>query len=301
MYTNQNNSTQRRKVKRYNPGHSSRATRQTVIILTAVFLLGCAIGASVGIGIYRAVRGSENKETYGTVGIVDPENINDATSPLESGTTDPNASGKLICIDPGHGFIDGGAVSPLVSVSEYTINKKFSDMLGRELTDRGFSVVFTHDGIKFPSEYDYNKDGTFDEICTVNGVSRSERRDLAMALDPDYFISIHCNSYVTDASVGGMILYYEAENTESAKAASKIVLAMGEVEKRFSPVSPTRAEGKYGDDIYAVTRRWGTTPALLAELGYMTGTQDATYLQNDNWLTLVCKVYADAISAYFSE
>ena len=299
MYTNQNNSSQRRNVKRYNPGHSSRATRQTVIILTAVFLLGCIIGASVGIGIYSAVRGTENKETYGTIAVVDPENINDATTPV--GGTTAQTDSKLICIDPGHGFIDVGAVSSLITGTEYDINKKFCEMLKADLESKGFRVVFTHDGINFPEEYDYNNDGTFDEICTVNGVSKSERRDLAMSYNPDYFISVHCNSFASDSSVGGMILYYEGENNEAADAASKMVLAMGDVELKYSPVKPTRAEGKYGNDIYAVTRRWENTPAILAELGYLTGTQDSVYLQNDNWLKEVSTAYANAIAAYFEE
>lgn len=299
MYTNQNNSTPRRKVKRYNPGHSSRATRQTVMILMSVFLLGCVLGASIGIGVYRAIVPTDNKETYGTIAVVDPDNISGVTG--STTTSLPAGESKLICIDPGHGFIDGGAVSPLIPVSEYQLNKKFSEMLKKELTDRGFEVVFTHDGVNLPTEYDYNKDGTFDEVCTVNGVSRSERRDLAMSLNPDYFISIHCNTYASDTRVGGMILYYEAENTASAKAASEMVLAMKEVEKKYPPVVTSRAEGKYGNDIYAVTRRWVDTPALLAELGYMTGTKDSEYLMNDEWMSAVSKVYADSIVAYFKK
>jgi len=301
MYKNQNNSSQRRRMKRYNPGYPSRIPGQVILILCAVFLIGGVVGAAVGIGAYRVIGKNDNNETYGTIGVVDPGKINSTTPSDTSDGESVTKTGKLICIDPGHGFIDGGAVSNLVSVREYDINKKFSEMLKNDLVAIGFEVIFTHEGKSIPEGYDYDNDGVFDEVGTVNGVSRSERRDVAMSFSPDYFISIHCNSFVSNSNVGGMMLYYEGENQSSASAASSLVMAMGEVERKYLPVASARAEGKYGDDIYAVTRRWGETPAVLAELGYMTNPEDAVYLQNDEWLGAVSKAFAKAISDYFSE
>lgn len=299
MYTNQNNSSQRRRVKRYNPGHSGRATRDTIIVLAVVFLIGCAVGAAVGIGIYRAASPSGSGDNFGTIDVVDPSDIFD-TTPQD--TENPSITDKkLICIDPGHGYIDGGAVSSLVSESEYQINMKFSKLLKAELESRGFRVALTHDGTGIPKGYDYNSNNMFEDVCTVNGVSKSERRDYAMSLSPDYFIAIHCNSYPDDPKISGMMLYYEGGNLASGNAASFLVTKMAAVEKVFTPAATARAEGKFGNDVYAVTNRWGTTPAVLCELGYMSGTVDAKLLQNADWLIAVSKAYADGIAEYFKQ
>lgn len=298
MYTNQNSQPQRRRVKRYTPGHTGRATKQAVIILVSVFLIGCIVGACVGIGIYRSVNKNQGKETFGTVGVIDPSLLNDTSSVNGNGNS---ANGKkLICIDPGHGFADVGAVSDLVLGTEYSINMKFSEKLRDALVSLGFEVVFTHDGKTIPENYDLDNDGLFEAVTTVNGVSRSERREYAQSLSPDYFISIHCNTYIQDASIGGMRIYYEGNNNASADASEKIAAAMSDVERTYPVAAPAKATPKFGDEVYAVTNRWENTPAILAELGYMTNATDASYLQNEAWLDAVSAVYARAIANYFS-
>lgn len=300
MYTNQNNSSQRRNVKRYNPGHSGRATRDTIIVLAVVFLIGCAVGAVVGIGIFKAANPGNSGDTIGTVDFVDPSVI-DVTTP-ESTTNSVITDKKLICIDPGHGYIDGGAVSNLIpGTTEYEINMKFSKLLKAELEARGFQVVLTHDGTGIPKGYDYNNNNMFEDVCTVNGVSKSERRDYAMSLNPDYFIAIHCNSYPEDSKISGMMLYYEGGNLASGNAASCLTSKMSAVEKIYTPAKTVRAEAKFGDEVYAVTNRWGSTPAVLCELGYMSGQVDSKLLQNADWLVAVSKAYADGILEYFMQ
>ena len=296
MFNNQNNQIPRRRVRRYTPGHPGRAATQTVLILISVFLAGCIIGACVGIGLYRVFHKDEPKDTLATLEVIDPSKLNEITTPH---STRPEGESKLICIDPGHGFYDSGAVPAGALKNEADINMIFAKLLETELKLKGFEVVLTHDGVNFPHEYDYDKDEVLDEISSHNGVLKSERRDLAQSFAPDFFISIHCNTY-EDPRIGGMVIYYENENTESAKAASEVALSVADIEKKYPMSVPAKAEGKSGNDVYAVTGKWGSTPAILAELGYLTSSTDSKYLVNDEWLTLVSKAYANAIAAYFS-
>jgi N-acetylmuramoyl-L-alanine amidase len=64
----------------------------------------------------------------------------------------PNA--PTICIDPGHGFSDPGALGVLngVTYQEDDINLAIAYKLKNELNARGFNVIFTHDGVNLPED-----------------------------------------------------------------------------------------------------------------------------------------------------
>ena len=48
-----------------------------------------------------------------------------------------------ICIDPGHGGYDPGAVNHNVGVTEKALALKIAALLGGELASRGYDVFFT--------------------------------------------------------------------------------------------------------------------------------------------------------------
>ncbi len=288
MYTNQNGSQNKKRSKRYTPVRNVGEIKRAIIILLLVFLLGFAVGGVICVGIYRAT--APAGDGFGTVGVVDPGSISSPTG----------ASDILICIDPGHGFLDVGALSDLTEFTEYELNMRFSRRLAYDLSQLGFSVVLTHDGITIPYGYDYNNDNTFDELIFINGESRSERRDYAMSLDPDMFISVHCNTFVANESVGGMRIYFDSGNTRASAVCDMLTEAMSIVENTYIPVSPSRKEPCVGDEIYAVTRRWDNVPALLTELGFMTNETDVEYLENEEWIEAVSRAYTDAIATYFN-
>ena len=97
-----------------------------------------------------------------------------------------------------------------------------------------------------------------------------------------------------------MVIYYDAENQSSGKAAASLVSMIHPIERTYPMSVPAKAEGTSGNDVYAVTGKWGDVPALLAEIGYLTSSTDSQYFINDTWLSLVTNAYADAIAAYFS-
>jgi N-acetylmuramoyl-L-alanine amidase len=104
--------------------------------------------------------------------------------------------GFSVLIDPGHGGKDPGAiVNPKkmngICTDEKTINLKLALELGRILTERGVKVYYTRTDDRF--------------------LSLPERRDMAVRLGVDLFVSIHTNStpkQPQSASSGPEVYYH---------------------------------------------------------------------------------------------
>ncbi|MBQ4353538.1 MAG: N-acetylmuramoyl-L-alanine amidase, partial [Clostridia bacterium] len=105
-----------------------------------------------------------------------------------------------ICVDPGHGFVDGGAGEGVFEngVLEKDITLAVSKLLVEDLENLGFKTIITHNGVDYPAA-DKNRNKIF---------SAMERSAYVNTLDIDYFVSIHVNAY-DDPSVYGMQIYYE--------------------------------------------------------------------------------------------
>ena len=78
--------------------------------------------------------GRENKEPIAPEIVYEPKNY-------------------TICVDPGHGFVDGGTGENIFEngVLEKDITIAVSKLLRTYLEERGFEVIMTHDGINVPS------------------------------------------------------------------------------------------------------------------------------------------------------
>ena len=104
-----------------------------------------------------------------------------------------------ICIDPGHGGYDPGAVNHNVGVTEKALSLKIAALLGGELASRGYDVFFTR-------ELD-----TFIPLGFRTKIANNEKADL--------FISIHLNAAADPAAQGIETWYYEGSR-ESERLAS---------------------------------------------------------------------------------
>lgn len=102
--------------------------------------------------------------------------------------TDPpsgNGNGRTICINPGHGGSDPGAVGNL---QEKHVNLEVALRLGKLLTERGFRVVYTR---------------TTDVWMSLGG-----RPSIANDNNADLFISIHHNGSSSPSSNGTEVICY---------------------------------------------------------------------------------------------
>jgi len=100
---------------------------------------------------------------------------------------------KRICIDPGHGGYDPGAVGPS-GVKEKDINLAVAKLLADKLRNVGKEVILTRAGDLVP----WRPDNDLWERCNI-----------ANKANADIFISIHCNSANNPAATGTETFCYQ--------------------------------------------------------------------------------------------
>ena len=93
---------------------------------------------------------------------------------------------KIICIDPGHGGKDPGAVSG--GVQEKAVVLNVAKKIGAFLEAKGCTVMFTRETDVF--------------------VELSDRARMANAAKADLYVSVHCNSVEGNARATGMEVYH---------------------------------------------------------------------------------------------
>ncbi len=127
-----------------------------------------------------------------------------ATAPTPSAAPTPTPSGPLICIDPGHGYSDGGSESQYLDVygmTEKDINLPVALKVRDILIEKGYNVIMTRDSDKIPEGADADGDGFY--YRKTEDIAR-----FANETGCEYFFSIHCDSYPADESVSGTRFYY---------------------------------------------------------------------------------------------
>ena len=106
-----------------------------------------------------------------------------------------------ICVDPGHGFVDGGTGEGVFEdgILEKDVNFAVAGKLAEFLEIRGFDVIMTHDGKNIPKA-DTNGNKIF---------NAEERAAYANTLDIDYFVSIHSaiSDFFTPSLINFFILF----------------------------------------------------------------------------------------------
>ena len=227
----------------------------------------------------------ENKVTLASpsIGIGRPSQSGDGPS------NDPAAdTGIVICIDPGHGFMDGGCgegIEALGGVLEKEINLAIANMLDEDLRHMGYTTIVTHNGKDIPS-WDTNKNNIF---------SASERVVYVNTLDIDYLVSIHVNSN-SDTSISGLWICYEQnarkQNDWSEKIAQSISSAITE---NGLDVAKNVLKSEYS---LALTRETYAAASLI-EIGFATNVSDAARMLDPEWQSLLAQSIADGIDDYF--
>ena len=151
---------------------------------------------------------------------------------------------KTICIDPGHGGADPGAVNG--SRHEARDNLRLSLAVGDLLARQGQGVVFTHKG----------------DIPAQTKLGLDARRRIAIERKADLFLSIHRNSF-HDPGAKGIEVWVRSNS--HAEAAAKILERIAEVEHQANRGVKT---GNYAV-LYDMPM-----PAILLELGFLSNAKD---------------------------
>ena len=156
-----------------------------------------------------------------------------------------------ICIDPGHGGYDPGAVNHNVGVTEKALALKIAALLGGELASRGYDVFFTR-------ELD-----TFIPLGFRTKIANNEKADL--------FISIHLNAAADPAAQGIETWYYEGSRESERLAA----IVQRELKDQFL----AKNRGIKSTRGFYVLKHTAM-PAILVETGFITNDHDVAYLVN---------------------
>ncbi|MDF2821721.1 MAG: hypothetical protein K0R15_2162 [Clostridiales bacterium] len=167
---------------------------------------------------------------------------------------------KIVVIDPGHGGVSSpGAVYN--NVIEQAVNLSYAMKL-KKLTDAQEKIKFYY--LRF-EDIDVSLD---DRIAISNGIN------------PDMFISMHCNA--NDYSyVKGTEVYYSTTLPDSDKLSGEDLakLVYDDLAKNLD--SPGR--GALETEDYRVVIK-ASVPAILIELGYMTNDSDLKRLSDEEFL-----------------
>jgi len=184
------------------------------------------------------------------------------------------SSAFTVCIDAGHGGMDGGAIGTDTGVVEATLNLAVAKLLEKELSDRGVRVIMTRTDEK--------------ALAKTKGEDMQRRREILRSADVDLVVSIHMNIY-SDRSVSGAMAYFMAGSSEGERLAQTVIdhvcEAIGQKKRAANP----------GD--YFVVREC-SAPAVLVECGFLSNSADERLLQDPAHQQTLATAIADGVLAY---
>ena len=185
-----------------------------------------------------------------------------------------------VCVDPGHGFVDGGAgqLPDLTYLyDDHRLEKDITMSIAKKvrvaLELEGFEAVLSHDGVTRPAgDTDWNDIYSITERCVA--VNQT---------DADYFISIHAD-YSEDDTVYGIRLYHMQSgvkiNDHSERYADSIADAIRE---KMTDEHPQLVDQTY--DVYNsfAAVRETKMPAVLIEVGFISNEADRAKVIREDW------------------
>lgn len=164
-----------------------------------------------------------------------------------------------VCIDPGHGGTQPGAVGPGGTMEKY-ITLSVALILRDLLKSRGIDVIMTRETDK--------------DVRTRQQPNELQVRcDVANKAKADYFVSIHCNAS-NDARAQGTETWYSAKDNKSQVLANNIQREL------VKQIQRANRGVKIGN--YYVTNST-KMPAVLVELAFISNPEEEQLLRNDEF------------------
>lgn len=206
--------------------------------------------------------------------------------------TQQDDTGRVIVVDPGHGFVDGGCGEGVYpdGTLEKDINFAVASKLAERLGLLGYTVIVTHDGVNYPAA-DTNQNRIFSATERVSYINSLKKAD--------FVLSVHVNSF-DDDTVSGMNIYYQQSgvklNTWSGDIAASIADKIGEAYD--TPNKPNVKDGTDPNTSFALTRDVKFASSLI-EIGFVSNATDAENMVDAEWQQTLANAIADGIDAFF--
>lgn len=188
-------------------------------------------------------------------------------------------SGKVIVIDPGHGYgktatkLDPGGVG---YVTEQSVNLAVSKLLEEKLTAMGATVV----RLKTESEFIFTE----------------TRPTVARTYGADMFISLHCNSVLNEQAHGVETYYFTPFSQPLAKYINDNLASYYDNTVYADGTNSNRGD-KYS--YYLVTRQQDF-PSVLVEMGFVTNERECMVMADPSHQSEIAQRIADGVKAYFA-
>ncbi len=196
-----------------------------------------------------------------------------------------SVAGKVpvVVIDAGHGGKDPGKVG-VSGTLEKDINLAIALKLRGRLLQDGYSVVMIREtDIGLYSETAQNKKRE-DMQARVRVISEAE---------PDFVVSIHQNSYPSEACTGAQMFYYK-DSEESRKLAEGLQAAFLDVLQ-----DGNKRKAKANADYYLL--RKAACPIVIAECGFLSNSAEEAKLATAEYQELVADALHQGIRQYVSQ
>ncbi|MDE7194318.1 MAG: N-acetylmuramoyl-L-alanine amidase, partial [Oscillospiraceae bacterium] len=189
-------------------------------------------------------------------------------------------SGKIIVIDPGHGYgmagkpdtLDPGGVG---NVTEQSVNLAVSKLLEEKLTAMGATVV----RLKTESEY----------------ILTDTRPIVARSYDADMYLSLHCNSVENTEAHGVEVYYFTPFSQPLASAINSGLVSF---------YDSVYADGTHSDRGAKYSYYWVTLqqdfPSVLVEMGFVTNERECMIMANADNQSGIADAIANGVYAYFA-
>ncbi|MDV2686656.1 N-acetylmuramoyl-L-alanine amidase CwlD [Alkalihalophilus lindianensis] len=193
-------------------------------------------------------------------------------------------SGKIIIVDPGHGGIDGGAVSK-AGLLEKEVTLAISDHLRDYLQEAGALVLMTRE-----EDRDLAAEGT-KKIRQRKIEDLKRRVEIVNESDADLFVTIHLNAIPSPRWSGAQTFYHRAipENEALAKfVQSEIRINLENTERLAKPI----------DNIFLLKK--AEIPGVLVEAGFLSHPTEAQMLQTEAYQQKVAASIYQGIMRYYT-
>ncbi len=192
-----------------------------------------------------------------------------------------------VVIDPGHGGMDGGAVSSL-GTEEKSINLAIAKKLEKLLAGEGYNVIMTREKDEglYPSGDDTIRNKKVSDM--------KERRRIIDESGANLVVSVHLNSFPQNKSVYGAQCFFP-ENPSS--------VAIGEISKGAAESIQEELEKNIDDgrerpvigkgDLYLFTDC--IIPTVLVECGFLSNPEEEKALKSPKIQQIMAKSIAQGI------
>lgn len=174
----------------------------------------------------------------------------------------------VVMIDPGHGGKDSGAIG-LEGLQEKNVILPISQQVAALLQQQGIQVILTRSSDYF--------------------VDLAPRVQMARQYHADLFVSIHANSIDNRPDVSGLETYYYSSGSRLAQTIHNNILRNIDIRDR----------GVRQARFYVL--RNNPMPAVLVEVGFVTGTQDEPRLATTQYQNQMAQAIANGILQYIQQ